>query len=119
MPRFTTAPPFPTIQTVEALEALFARSHQATVLLLLDAPDCPIGLAAREEMARLDVPAGVECAAVDVASGRGLTRLVEAWTGVRHESPQVLLLRGQRAVWHGSHFDVTAEAVRLALDSAV
>lgn len=118
MPSCTAAPPFPAIHTVEALEALFARSNDATVLLLLDAPDCPIGLNARAEMERLDVPAGAECAAVDVASGRGLTRLVEAWTGVRHESPQILLLRRQRAVWHASHYDVTAEAVRLALEPA-
>jgi bacillithiol system protein YtxJ len=36
-------------------------------------------------------------------------------TGVRHESPQVLLLRGGRAAWSASHAAVTAEAVERAL----
>jgi len=30
---------------------------------------------------------------------------------VRHESPQVLILKEGRVVWHASHYGVTATAV--------
>ena len=40
---------------------------------------------------------------------------VQALTGVRHESPQVLLLREGRAAWHASHRGITGERVRAAL----
>ena len=44
-----------------------------------------------------------------------LGQAVAARTGVRHESPQGLLLVGGEAVWSASHGDVTAEAVSDAL----
>jgi hypothetical protein len=37
---------------------------------------------------------------------------------VRHESPQVIVLRAGRAAWSASHFRITADAVRGALDAA-
>jgi bacillithiol system protein YtxJ len=50
-----------------------------------------------------------------VQRAREVSREVEARTGVRHESPQALILRGGEAVWSASHWRVTAEAVESAL----
>jgi len=46
-----------------------------------------------------------------------LSREVESLTGVRHESPQVILLRDGKAIWNASHFDVNAASVSKALES--
>jgi bacillithiol system protein YtxJ len=40
---------------------------------------------------------------------------VAVTTGVRHQSPQAILLRDGRAVWNGSHGGITAEALERAL----
>lgn len=48
---------------------------------------------------------------VDVLASRRVSDYIEARTGVRHESPQILVLRNGEVVWHGSHSRVTAEAI--------
>jgi bacillithiol system protein YtxJ len=52
---------------------------------------------------------------LDVLASRPLSQAVAARLGVRHESPQVLVLKDRAVRWHGSHYRVTAEAVRKAL----
>jgi bacillithiol system protein YtxJ len=54
---------------------------------------------------------------VDVIADRGLARTVAERTGVRHESPQLILLVRGSTAWSVSHFDVRADelAERLSL----
>jgi bacillithiol system protein YtxJ len=93
------------------LEELFERSKQEPVLIFKHSNTCPISAAAYRQMGQLkcEVPILV------VQKNRELSRAVEARTGVRHESPQALVIRDGRAVWSATHFDVTAEAVERAL----
>ena len=51
---------------------------------------------------------------VDVARQPDLTRLIALRSGVRHESPQVVVLCDGQVRWSASHFGITAEAVRHA-----
>lgn len=48
---------------------------------------------------------------LDVFRDRAACHAIEAETGVRHESPQVLIYQNGRVVWHASHRRVTASAV--------
>ncbi len=48
---------------------------------------------------------------VDVQQARPVSNHIETATGVRHESPQVLVFRGGELVWHQSHGGVTAAAL--------
>lgn len=54
---------------------------------------------------------------LEVQTARELSREVENVTGVEHETPQVIVLRGGKAVWNASHFDVSAGAVTKALEA--
>lgn len=40
-----------------------------------------------------------------------LSRTIEERTGVRHESPQVLVFRAGKVVWSASHFQIRGGAV--------
>ena len=62
-------------------------------------------------MAELDI----EVAVVDVRRHHALGQAVATRTGVRHESPQVILLMRGAAVWSANHGNVTARAVSEAL----
>ena len=84
------------------------------VVLFLHAPRCGISVRAHAEVARL----GGEVALVDVARAHEVKWAVEARTGVRHASPQVLVLRGGWAIWSASHFAITAAAVERACAAA-
>ncbi len=48
---------------------------------------------------------------VEVLESRQVSDYVEAKTGVRHASPQLLVLHSGEVVWHVSHAGVTAEAI--------
>jgi bacillithiol system protein YtxJ len=54
-----------------------------------------------------------------VIENRRLSDIVAERLGVRHESPQALLIKDGRAVWHASHWSITSEALVNALRSYV
>ncbi|MGH9901206.1 MAG: bacillithiol system redox-active protein YtxJ [Pyrinomonadaceae bacterium] len=99
------------VASVGELDQLLARSRDATVVLFKHSNACPISAAAYQQMKGLDE----DVAIVVVQKAREVSREVEARTGVRHETPQTLLLRGGRAVWSASHWDITSESVADAL----
>ena len=103
---------FVTVGDAKELEQLFARSHREPVLLFKHSTTCPISAAAYEQMRGVKR----EVALVVVQKARDLSREIETRTGVRHESPQALILRDGAAVWSASHWNVTADAVARALD---
>lgn len=49
---------------------------------------------------------------LDVIRNRDLARTVEAKLDVRHESPQVIVIRDGSAAWDASHRGVTADALQ-------
>ena len=53
-------------------------------------------------------------AMVTVQTHRDVSNAVARKLGVRHESPQALLIRDGHVVWSASHFRVTAAAVEAA-----
>lgn len=106
--RFTPLP------DVTSLDAVFARSHAAPAVVFLHDRGCPISRAAYRDMVHLACPIHL----VDVQRAHDLSRALQERTGVRHESPQVLVLRSGRAVWSASHFAITAPAVTQAVRDA-
>jgi bacillithiol system protein YtxJ len=95
-----------------ALDNLLSDSKQKPVILFKHSNACPISARAYREMEKLD---DVNLLEIQVAPE--ISREVEKLTGVRHESPQVILLRDGKAVWDASHFDVNAASVSQALES--
>jgi bacillithiol system protein YtxJ len=80
---------------------------------------CPISLAAMQEVDALlqdrpDAPVWI----VDVNVQRALSREVAERTGVRHESPQAILLAHGEVLYDASHFEVKADDLARELDAA-
>jgi bacillithiol system protein YtxJ len=102
---------FNPVSDTAALEELFARSHEEPVLLFKHSMACPISARAHQQMESVKTPVAI----VVVQQSRDVSREVEQRTGVRHETPQALVIRNGRAVWNASHFDITADAVEQAV----
>ena len=92
-------------------EELLRRSNSAPVVLFKHDPFCGISSEAHHQMEQLDQ----DVALLDVARHDPLSRAIAKQVGVRHESPQVILLRYGKAAWSASHWAITADAVRNAL----
>jgi bacillithiol system protein YtxJ len=55
---------------------------------------------------------------VDVITERGLAHRIAGDLQVHHESPQVIVVRDGRPIWHTSHFAIKAAALLTQVDLA-
>lgn len=95
------------------LEEAFAHP---TAVIYKHSPRCGMSLSAVYQIGRfMEAEPDVPVYLVDVVADRSLAREVESRLGVRHESPQAIVLVEGVATWDASHRGVTA----LALSSAV
>lgn len=106
--------PFQPLEDTSAWEELLRRSEQLAVVLFKHDPYCSISAAAHDQMARLHT----DVALVDVAHQSALAQRIAHDTGVRHESPQVIVLRDQKPAWSASHWKITADAVQQVLEAS-
>jgi len=102
---------FSPVSDASSLDSLFERSNAEPVLLFKHSNSCPISARAYRQMQEVKTPVSI----LVVQEGRDLSREVASRTGVRHETPQAIILRNGRAVWAISHFDISAEAVEQAM----
>ena len=102
----------------ERWQALVALSRERPVWLMKHSTSCGISKAARREFEHFVAgrPEGEpdHFALVEVQAARELCQLIAAETGVRHESPQVLLLRGTAVAWSASHWGIDTAALARA-----
>lgn len=104
---------FNEITETEELDAIFAESHEKPVVLYKHSLTCPISHAAYEEMSLLK---NEPIRMVVVQDARAVSNEIAQRTGVRHESPQTIILRDGSVVWHASHYDITKSSVTRALE---
>ncbi len=112
-------PDYSRVESVSELDELIARSLETPVLLFKHSLTCPISGAALRQYQRFldDRPDGDATVyrLIEVQNAREVSNEVAARTGVRHESPQALLLRGGEVAWHASHWSIEADALASAV----
>ncbi len=102
----------------EVNEVLAASAAQP-VLVFKHSTECPVSGGAYRRVRDWLKTEGDEAPPVflvKVIERRPVSKLIEKRVEVKHESPQIILLVDQAAVWDTSHEDVTAEAIEEALD---
>ena len=55
---------------------------------------------------------------ITVQSHRNVSDTAARRFGIRHETPQAILLRDGRPVWNASHFSITADALGRVLSES-
>lgn len=102
---------FTPISDSSELGSLFALSHERPVVLFKHSLTCPISSAAYEEMSGFEGDVSL----IVVQRAREVSREVEHLTGIRHESPQAIILRNGKPVWNASHWKITRSVVEQAV----
>lgn len=110
---------FKRLSTEAQLDHAIAASHQRPIVFFKHSTTCGISAAAYEQMVDVVDPGTSEWYLIDVRTDRPVSNAIARRFGVRHESPQVLVVGGERVRWHASHHRVTASAVRAAIEQAV
>ena len=110
-------PNLTTVDGLDELDRLLASSELRPLLLFKHSHACGTSAEALDELvAHLNAStADVDYAMVTVQTHRSVSTAVSDRLGIRHETPQALLIRDGRVVWSASHFRVTADEVETAI----
>ncbi len=102
-------------------EALVADSGQHPLLIFKHSVTCGTSMSAYEELEQYlaSADARVRHALVTVQTSRQVSDHVAVRLGVRHQSPQAILVRSGEVVWTASHHRITADALTVAVRSAL
>ena len=112
------------LEHIDELDRLLSESHSRPLLVFKHSYTCGISAEALDELIDhlnndFNAPGSPDprYAIVTVQTHRDVSNAVTRRLGVRHETPQALLIKNGRVVWAASHFRVTGEAVKKALTS--
>jgi bacillithiol system protein YtxJ len=110
---------FVALERPDQIETLVAESRQHPVVIFKHSTTCGTSAQAYDEMDEYLRERGAsDVYLIDVHASRSLARDIAARFGVRHESPQLLLLVDGAVQWHASHYRVTAQELERALGRA-
>jgi bacillithiol system protein YtxJ len=98
---------FNEIHTTEELDAIIERSNDHSVLLFKHSTTCPISHGVYREVSNADADINL----IVVQNARNVSTAIAEKTGIRHESPQAIVLKNGEVVYHASHYDITAADV--------
>jgi bacillithiol system protein YtxJ len=105
------------LKTSADFEALLKESDQQLVFIFKHSTSCPVSAKAYAEFQAFvqKKPQGVSFAMVRVIEERPLSQEIAQRLSVQHKSPQLLLLRQGKVLWHDSHFAITREKIDAVL----
>lgn len=112
-------PDLTTLTRVDQFDRLLAESDNRPLLLFKHSYACGTSFEALDELIEhLNTRRGIAAAyaMVTVQTHRDVSNAVSHRLGIRHQTPQALLIKDGRVVWSASHFSVTADAVARAID---
>jgi bacillithiol system protein YtxJ len=111
------------LESLADLDEAVRASEMRPILIFKHSATCGISAAALEEVEEVAELTGlepqVEAFVVSVQFGAAVSTEIAKRFGVRHESPQALIVYRGVMTWHASHFHVTRDEITSALAATV
>lgn len=95
------------LDSIEQLDEVFTESNEKPVLIFKHSLTCPISADIYQEIKDVDDTVNL----IVVQTGRDISTQVADKTKIRHESPQAIILKDGKAVYHASHYNITASEI--------
>jgi len=93
--------------------------HDDLMVLFKHSSACPVSWAAHSQINRFRLKhPEVPIYMLNVIRHRPVSQEVAKLTGIRHESPQILIFRGGEVTFHASHGEITEERLTQVLAEA-
>ncbi len=106
----------PVFKQIETVDGMLAASRGKKILLLKHSSTCPISSRAKYAVEELMAENPVaEVYLVVVQERRDISNEIEEKLGVRHQTPQLLLIEDGNVSEHWSHHYITSETAGAAL----
>lgn len=102
-----------TLTETGQVDELLAASGERPVWLFKHSLICGVSARAWREFQEFAAsrPDGESFFLVEIQRSRDLSKAIAERTGVRHQSPQAMLLRDGEVVWHASHRKIRRDAL--------
>ena len=105
-------------KTTGDFHQLLANSHEMPVFLFKHSTRCPISASRWRTFQGFADKDQAEFWRVLVIEDRPTSLQIARESSVSHQSPQAILFHNGQAVWHASHYSITAEEMAAALERA-
>lgn len=99
----------------EALETIIEASHQRPQLIFKHSTRCGISSMAKSRLEREWKLDKVDAWYLDLLKYRPISNMIESRFKVTHESPQTILFKDGRVVYHESHSAISVHDITKAL----
>lgn len=110
------------IHSLDELHALIERSHEQPVVLFKHSTRCPISAQAASEMKQVverfekdNIAFGL----ILVVEDREISLAAADQLGIKHESPQAMLLKDGEVTWHDSHYQIQYDRLESILSPMI
>lgn len=103
---------FNEVNTIEEIDSLIEKSNEQAIVFFKHSTTCPISFGVHREVSNADA----EINLIIVQTARAVSNHIAEKTGVRHESPQAIVVKNGEVVYHASHYDVTADDLENSLN---
>jgi bacillithiol system protein YtxJ len=98
---------FNEIHDADELQNLFQKSFEEPVVLFKHSLTCPISASAYQEISQAEAEINI----IIVQRARDASNALAEKTGIRHESPQAIVLKDGEPIYHASHYKITADEI--------
>ncbi len=105
---------FVELKDSQSLEKFIHDSQAHPTIIFKHSNSCGISALAHKEMSKLQQPIGL----IVVQKSRALSDELERRYALPHETPQVLIVRGDELLWDASHSRIRANTVEEAFAAA-
>ncbi|MCF7872217.1 bacillithiol system redox-active protein YtxJ [Candidatus Woesearchaeota archaeon] len=107
------------IDSVEEFKHVVDESSKHPVFVFKHSVACPVSASAYKIFTNFmlknkDNP-DLSFAAIIIQEHRDVSDFAAEFSGVKHESPQVLLFKDKGVVWDADHHDITLDSLSIAL----
>jgi bacillithiol system protein YtxJ len=105
------------LKTGEELQSLMQKPYDTPAVIFKHSTRCGASAIVKKRLEEdWDLENGeIDIYFLDLIEHRGLSNEVSKTFGVRHQSPQILVIKDGRSIFDASHGDVRAAAIRQAL----
>lgn len=100
-----------TLNNESQLEEIVKKSFEKPQLIYKHSISCPISSMSKYRLEKSTAPEDIDFYYLDLINYRAVSNKIANDFGVRHESPQVLLIKDGKTVYHESHNKINMDSI--------
>lgn len=106
-----------TLQSEQEVEKIFQTNSPKAIMLFKHSTACNISAGVKKDLDRRKIDKlNVDAYYLDLLRYRSVSNLIEKLSGVKHESPQVIIWKNGAVVYHNSHKNIRWSDIRSHLN---